>query len=107
MAERVYIDFDDEQVIQYIHYDDGQLENNMDTVYDDTCVLHCTDNDTEVTAEVMDFRPEHYLKCSIKRQIAIQLSYNAQHKVYIGSMGGLEFTTAGPKGREVKNTRHF
>jgi hypothetical protein len=79
----------------------------MDRVYDDTCELTCTDNGNIVQAEIMQFVPEKFLKVSINRSVGINLAYNSQHKEYVGSMAGLEFTTAGPNGRDVNKTRHF
>lgn len=71
------------------------------TVYDEHCILHCTDNDKELTVDILDFRPQHYLKVSIEKSFALNLAYNKQHNIYVGSIGGKEFTTAGPNGRVV------
>ncbi len=79
----------------------------METVYEDTCVLHCTDNDQELTVDVMDFRPERYLKVSIEKQIPLNMQYQERFNNYVGSVAGREFTTFGPQGRNVNRTRHF
>lgn len=67
------------------------------TTYADTCVLHNTDKGQDVEAEVMEFRPGHFLKVSINRQIKVQLQYLAGKDIYVGSMAGYEFTSSGPK----------
>jgi hypothetical protein len=80
----------------------------MNTVYEDTCTVHCTDTGKEMEAEVMDFRAGHYLKVSVQRKIALHMNYADRFNEYVGSAAGLEFTTAGPKGRDVTGrTRHF
>jgi hypothetical protein len=75
------------------------------TVYEDVCVLHCTDNDKDLTVDVLDFRPQHFLKVSIEKSFALNLAYNKQHDIYVGSLGGREFTTKGPNGRTVNVRR--
>lgn len=67
------------------------------TVYEDTAELHCTDNGKTVIAEVLDHRPEKMLSVSIDRSVRVNLKFHETKKIYIGSMGGLEFTTHGPQ----------
>ena len=72
--------------------------------YDETCELHCTDNDKTVTAEVMNFRLHDGLTVSLVGN-KIVMKYNKQHDVYIGSTMGMEFTTKGPKYYEFRTGR--
>ena len=65
--------------------------------YDDKVVLHNTDKGQDVEAEVLEFKPNHFLTVSIQRQIKVMLKYVATKHVYVGSMAGFEFTTKGPK----------
>lgn len=67
------------------------------TTYSDTVTLHNTDKGQDVEAEVLEFKPNHFLTVSIQRQIKVKLQYVASKNVYIGSMAGFEFTTKGPK----------
>ena len=76
----------------------------MRVEHEDTCELHCTDNDKTATAEVMHFRQGDGLTVSLVGN-KIVMKYNKRHDVYIGNAMGLEFTTKGPKYYEVKNGR--
>lgn len=75
------------------------------TTYEDTCVLHNTDRNENIEAEVLEYRPGTLLSVSIRRQIKMTLLYNQRGKVYVGSMAGYEFTTPGPKERTVYQGR--
>lgn len=75
------------------------------TTYDDKCVLHNTDRNQNVEAEVLEFKPGVYLSVSVQRQIKLKLMYNAKTKVYVGSMAGYEFTTQGPKEKTIYQGR--
>jgi hypothetical protein len=65
--------------------------------YADTVDLHCTDKNETVTAEILEFRPNILISVSIQRKIKMMLKFNPRSNNYVGSMAGLEFTTAGPK----------
>jgi len=72
--------------------------------FDDTCTITCTDNDKVSSAEVLDFKELKSLSVSLNRQIKIMLFYDAKAKLYIGHQAGLEFTTPGPKGYEIRSS---
>ena len=76
----------------------------MRVEHENTCELHCTDNDKTVTAEVLNFRQGDGLTVVVVGN-RIVMKYNKQHDIYIGSMSGLEFTTKGPKYYEIKQGR--
>ena len=63
--------------------------------YADTCKIKNTNNDTEVEAEVLEFKPNNILVVSLNRSVKIILKHNG--KIYVGSMAGMEFTSQGPK----------
>lgn len=75
------------------------------TTYDDKCVLHNTDRNQNLEAEVLEFKPGVFLSVSVQRQIKLKLMYNAKNKVYVGSMAGYEFTTPGPKEKTIYQGR--
>ena len=54
--------------------------------------LYCTDKSQYIEAEIMNIREGVYLEASIQGSVKLNMQYNKQHKTYIGSMGGLEFT---------------
>ena len=66
------------------------------TTYDDVCDIK-SDNGTVIQAEVMDFKPQKYLRVSVKRSVTVTLNYVVKHDHYIGNMAGMELVTKGPK----------
>jgi hypothetical protein len=54
--------------------------------------LHCTDKGQYIEAEITNIREGAYLEAYIQDTIKVNMQYSKQHKTYIGSMGGLEFT---------------
>jgi hypothetical protein len=77
----------------------------MKVEYADTCVIHNTDRGKNMTVEILDFRPENKLVVSVERSVKVTLEYNKYHKVYIGSMAGMEFTSNGPDEIETRGIR--
>ena len=73
--------------------------------YADKCEIHNTDRDKTMTVEVLDFLPQKKLVVSVQRSIKVTLTYNEYHKVYIGSMAGMEFTSHGPQEIVTKGSR--
>jgi len=77
----------------------------MKTTYDDKCKIHNTDHDKTVEAEILDFVPQKKLTVSVERSVKVNLSWDDKHHVYVGSMGGLEFTSEGPTAYHIKEGR--
>ena len=65
--------------------------------YKDTVELTCLENNSSITAEVLDFKPAYMLTCSVNRQVKVYLRYNNADKNYQGRVGSLEFESSGPK----------
>lgn len=66
------------------------------TTFDDVCDIK-GDNGTVISAEVLDFAPQKYLRVSVKRSVTLTLKYIPKQDFYLGTMAGMEFTTSGPK----------
>lgn len=64
--------------------------------YENECTLKCTDNGKEVEAVVDRFKTQEKLTVILEGKIRINLKYTKFNE-YVGSMGGLEFVTKGPK----------
>jgi len=77
----------------------------MRVEYADTCEIHNTDRDKVMTVEILDFRPQNKLVVSIERSVKVTLSYSDYHKVYVGSVAGMEFTSSGPQEIETRGSR--
>ena len=69
---------------------------SMNKSYDNIAVVECIDNDKTVDADVMTFVEGKYLTVAINT-VKVNLQYNEKHNNYIGSLGGLEFRSIGPK----------
>ena len=78
---------------------------NTNPQYADTCEIHNTDSDKIMTVEILDFRPGKNLVVSVQRSVKVTLSYDEFHKVYVGSMAGMEFTSEGPQEFETRGSR--
>lgn len=78
---------------------------NTRTVYKDTVELTCLENNTTITAEVLDFKPAYMLVVSVNRQVKVYLRYNDADKKYVGRVGSLEFISTGPKETVIKQGR--
>lgn len=77
----------------------------MKTTYDDKCKIHNTDHDKTVDGEVLEFQPQRRLVVSLERSVKITLAYDNKHHIYVGSMGGMEFTSEGPTAYHTKEGR--
>mgnify|MGYP003625241393 CR=1 FL=1 len=68
----------------------------MNDSYAKECVVTCTDNGRTLDVDIGDFRPESYMTVYMNT-VKVNLQWEPKHKIYVGGMGGLEFTTKGPK----------
>ena len=59
-------------------------------------LVECTDNGKSIMAHVDRFEAEKYLAV-IMNTVKVSLQYNKAFDHYVGSMGGLEFLSKGPK----------
>jgi hypothetical protein len=66
-----------------------------DTFYSEECKLYNVDRDQNITAEVVQFKPNDLLVCSIQGAVEIRMNYT-KHGEYVGSKAGMEFKTQGP-----------
>jgi|TARA_Y100000389_G_scaffold204382_1_gene256617 hypothetical protein len=68
----------------------------MKEVYAQETLVECTDNGKSITADVDNFQPGEYLSV-IMNTVKVSLQYQSLGEMYVGSMGGLEFISKGPK----------
>jgi len=54
-------------------------------------MLHCTDKEVDVEAAVLNHKRGVFLEAAVQT-IKLRMTYIKQHKSYVGSMAGLEFT---------------
>jgi hypothetical protein len=67
------------------------------TNYSDKIPVYCSDTDRTVMAEVLEFKPKHFLNVAVERSVRLTMRYDAKHNQYVGNMANLEFTTKGPE----------
>ena len=64
--------------------------------YASECQVKCTDNGKVVEAEVDKFIEKESISVILEGVVRVKLNYTKFNE-YVGSMGGLEFVTKGPK----------
>ena len=78
---------------------------NMRTEYEDTCEITELKTGKTITGEIIRFLPGKVLDATINRAVKVTLVWNEKHKVYQGSMAGLELQTVGPTARTYRSHR--
>lgn len=74
----------------------------MKTIFENTCLVTCTNNDRVVEAEIDNFREKDSLNAYMATN-KIHMKYNG--RVYVGNAFGYEFTTQGPAEHNIKEGR--
>ena len=71
-------------------------------VFENKCMVTCTNNDRIVEAEIDNFRSKDSMNVFMATN-KIHMKYNG--RVYVGNAFGYEFTTPGPESYNVKEGR--
>ena len=74
----------------------------MKEVFENKCMVTCTDNDKVVEAEVDHFRAKDSMNIFMATNKS-HMKYNGN--VYVGNAFGYEFTTPGPESYNIKEGR--
>lgn len=75
------------------------------TRFDDTCEIVGVKNEIAVTGEILQFREHDVIIATIHRSAKVTLHWQANVEQYVGSMGGVEFKSKGPKAHNYRTTR--
>ena len=67
--------------------------------FEDTCEIIGIKNEISVTGEILDFREKGIIVATIERSAKVTLRWNERVRLYVGSLGGVEFRSVGPKPR--------
>ena len=67
--------------------------------FEDTCEIVGIKNDIPVTGEILEFREKNIIIATIQRSAKVTLRWNERVQLYVGSLGGVEFRSVGPKSR--------
>jgi len=68
----------------------------MREVYAQTVAIECTDNNKVIEADVNRFHAGLFLEV-VMNTVKVNLQYDSKFDQYVGSMGGLEFISKGPR----------
>lgn len=68
-----------------------------ETQFEDTCEITGVSNGAKVTGEILTFRENDMIIATIQRSAKVTLRWQPHAKAYVGSMGGVEFQSDGPK----------
>lgn len=82
------------------------MDKGTETRFEDTCEITGVDNGVTVTGEILEFREGDRIVATIQRSAKVTLRWHPQAGVYIGSMGGIEFRSPGPKAYTYRTRRH-
>lgn len=66
-------------------------------IYDNICIVTREDINKDVEGEVLNFRPNEFLKVVLGKSIALNLQYEPSQGVYIGEKSKMPFFSKGPK----------
>lgn len=75
------------------------------TQFEDICEIRGVRNDIAVTGEILDFREKVSIVATIQRSAKVTLRWDERVQLYVGSLGGVEFQSTGPKSRTYRTTR--
>ena len=76
-----------------------------ETRFEDTCEIMGIKNEISVIGEILTFREKQIIIATIERFARVTLHWNDRAELYIGSLGGVEFQSAGPKSHTYRRHR--
>ena len=76
-----------------------------ETRYEDTCEITGVRNDISVTGELLTFKDKEIIVATINRSAKVTLRWKDNAELYVGSLGGVEFTSPGPKSHTYRTHR--
>lgn len=75
------------------------------TRFEDTCEITGIKNDVTVVGEILKFRERNVIVATIHRSARVTLYWNERVELYVGSLGGVEFQSTGPKAQAYRTHR--
>ena len=75
------------------------------TQFEDICEITGIKNGISVQGEILTFKEKDIIVATIHRSAKVTLRWNEHAKLYIGSLGGVEFQSAGPKSHSYRTHR--
>ena len=76
-----------------------------ETRFEDTCEITGIKNDISVLGEILTFKEKDIIIATIQRSAKVTLRWKEHAELYIGSLGGVEFQSPGPKSHTYRTHR--
>ncbi len=73
--------------------------------FEDTCEITGIKNDISVIGEILTFKEKDIIIATIQRSAKVTLRWKEHAELYVGSLGGVEFQSAGPKSHTYRTHR--
>ena len=77
----------------------------LKTRFEDTCEITGIKNDISVVGEILTVRERDIIIAAVERSARVTLHWNDRIELYIGSLGGVEFQSLGPKSHTYRTRR--
>ena len=77
----------------------------LETRFEDTCKITGVKNDISVVGEILTFREKVILIATIQRSAKVTLRWDDRVQLYVGSLGGVEFQSSGPRSQTFRTPR--
>lgn len=78
---------------------------HSETRFEDTCEITGIKNNISVVGEILTFRENEKIIATIQRSAKVTLNWDERAQLYIGSLGGVEFQSPGPKSQTYRTHR--
>lgn len=82
------------------------MAKGLETRFEDTCEITGVDTGVTVTGEILTFREKDVIVAAIRRTAKVTLRWQPRSGLYVGSMGGVEFQSPGPRAHTYRTRRH-
>jgi len=73
--------------------------------FEDTCEIAGVHTGASVVGEIIKFREKDLIVATIQRSAKVTLRWDERAQLYVGSLGGVEFQSAGPKSQAYRTHR--
>jgi hypothetical protein len=73
--------------------------------FEDTCEITGVKNEISVRGEILKFKERDIIIATINRSAKVTLHWKEHLALYVGSLGGVEFRSLGPKSHTVQTHR--
>jgi hypothetical protein len=73
--------------------------------FEDTCEITGIRNNVSVIGEILKFKERDIIIATIERSAKVTLYWNDRVELYVGSLGDVEFQSAGPKSHAYRTHR--